>query len=214
MTLRSISLRCCLAASALFAAHWKVGAANASVDGNYAVDVFECDKDFQKLSIEDRQRKVQGKSVRICFQPNDLAMEDGVGIKQVDSWVWETAYQGGIARQAAVSEGQGDGILSDVICKDEGTLCVLDTILTADFFKNKGSVLGEGKVTLSGSGRIVPVQKDIFQVDFQFKFMHGLDGEEMDEGEVEEVMRILKEQELGMVEQAVVGTSDLAKEDL
>jgi hypothetical protein len=215
-TFRSVILRLGMLAIATSsaAAAEDVALTRTAVEMGYGVYVFECDKGLQALATEDRQRKVQGRPVRICFQPNDVAMEDGVRIEQVDSWAWETAHEGGKARQAAVTDGRGDSVLSDLMCQDDGSLCVLDTILTGDFFKNRGSVMGEGEATLSaGTGR-VPISKDIFQIDFKFTFTHGNGGEEMTDEEVQDIMKLLEEQEARMAQEGLASNSDNKNDEL
>lgn len=188
-----------------------------AIELNYGVNVFECDNNLEELESDNRQAKRQGRTVRICLQPNDVAKEAGVTIKKVDSWIWETAHDGGIAKQVAATDGQGDGLLSEMKCNDEGTLCVLDTLLSSDFFKNKGSVAGHGEASLSdGTGR-VPISKDIFQVKFNFIMKDGISGENITDEETQEIIRILQEQEeaaSATIEGGIASTSDQPIDEL
>jgi hypothetical protein len=47
----------------------------------YNVEVFECDSDCNELSLADRQKKIHKRVVRICFRPNQKAMDDEIYIQ-------------------------------------------------------------------------------------------------------------------------------------
>ena len=161
----------------------------------YRVRAFECDDKYQALSTETRQRKIQGVPARICLQPDEAAMKDGVAIETINSWDWETTFQGGEVKQKAVMNGEGDGVLSAASCNDEGTLCAIDTMFGHKFFQNAGSVFGLGEVTLTSGAGTVPVHKDLFQTEFNFKFTHGPGGEQLSPEETQEVLRMMTEQQ-------------------
>lgn len=161
----------------------------------YTVKAYECDDKLERLSTEERQRKIQGLPVRICLQPDDTAQTDGIGIENVDSWTWETTFQGGEAKQTAVKEGRDDGMLSSLRCLEEGKVCILDTMLTSKFYQNAGSVIGLGQVTLTSDVGTIEVQKDLFQSEFQFKFTHGPGGDEMSPEETQELLKLMAEQQ-------------------
>jgi hypothetical protein len=173
----------------ILSASTEVGAMN-----QYRVNVYECDDNLEILSLENRQKKVQGIPVRICFAPDEAARSDGIGIESVKSWSWETSFKGGEAKQNAVIEGKGDGALSSLRCNDEGNLCVLDTMLTSKFYQNAGSVFGLGEVTFTSGAGTISVQKDLFQTNFEFKFTHGPGGEEMTPEETQELLKVMSEQ--------------------
>ena len=166
----------------------------------YKVRAFECDDKYQQLSADDRQRKIQGVPARICLMPDEAAMQDGIAIETIESWDWETTFQGGEAKQKAVMNGEGDGMLSSSSCNDEGTLCVIDTMFGHKFFQNAGSVFGLGEVTLTGGAGTVPVSKDLFQTEFNFKFTHGPGGEELSPEETQEVLKMMTEQQTELKE--------------
>jgi hypothetical protein len=170
---------------------------NTAAQSKYNVRAFECDEQFRMLSTEERQRKIQGVPTRICLQPDEAALNDGITIETIEAWSWETTFEGGEARQQAVMKGRGDGMLSSTSCKDDGTLCVIDTMLTGRFYKNAGSVFGLGEVTLTSGAGTVPVQKDLFQTEFNFKFTHGPGGDQMSPEETQEVLKMMAEQQAG-----------------
>eukprot|EP00529_Nitzschia_sp_RCC80_P001963 CAMPEP_0113469716 /NCGR_PEP_ID=MMETSP0014_2-20120614/16048_1 /TAXON_ID=2857 /ORGANISM="Nitzschia sp." /LENGTH=239 /DNA_ID=CAMNT_0000362213 /DNA_START=137 /DNA_END=856 /DNA_ORIENTATION=+ /assembly_acc=CAM_ASM_000159 len=143
----------------------------------YGVDVFECDNEL--IPLMERQKKVPGQTYRICYKPNYAAFSADVGIEKVTDWYWDTTYDGGVAEMQAVQDGQGDGVLSDVQCKPDGTICRLDTMLPSKFHRNPGSVVGEGVVRLT-TGQRVFTHRDMFVGDFKFS-MPELSEEQMAE---------------------------------
>lgn len=180
-----------------------VSGEGAAARPKYNVRAFECDDKFHELSTEDRQRKIQGVPARICLQPDEATMKDGIAIETIESWNWETTFEGGEAKQLAGSNGQGDGMLSSASCNDEGTLCVIDTMFTNKFYKNAGSVFGLGEVTLTSGAGTVPVHKDLFQTQFNFKFTHGPGGEQLNPEETQEVLKMMAEQQAQALQQKI-----------
>jgi hypothetical protein len=161
----------------------------------YNVEVFECDRNLNELSLEDRHKKNMGAVVRICFRPNQKAMDDKVHIQSVGSWHWEMEHKNGWAEYEAVKDGKGDSVLSQMECVDQGAICYLDTLLTAEFYEHKGSVMGQGWASLTAfPEEKLKLEKWMFQADFSFKFVNG-DGEEMSEGEQAELMAAMEKQE-------------------
>lgn len=168
----------------------------------YAVDVFECDRSLNELSRENRQKKKMGTTYNICFRPNQAALDAGVSIHRVDHWTWDTTYDGGEAVMKAISDGQGDGVLSDIRCKNEGKICHLTTMLPANFFLNPGTVTGEGKATFSGGNGSVFVRKDLFQGEFSFKLTMP-DGSQLNADEAQKYIESLQEDESEKGDEAV-----------
>ncbi|KAL3934508.1 MAG: hypothetical protein SGARI_003352, partial [Bacillariaceae sp.] len=125
-----------------------------------------------------------------------------------------TTFQGGEVKQKAVIKGEGDGMLSAASCNDEGTMCVIDTMLGGKFFKNAGSVFGLGEVTLTSGAGTIPVHKDLFQTEFNFKFTHGPGGEQLTPEETQKVLKMMTEQETARQEAKEVEGQDAASEEL
>ena len=137
----------------------------------YGVDVFECDATLSELSEDERQKKkkkIPGTTYRVCFRPNQEAIDADVGIHSIDEWTWDTTYDGGVAVMNAITDGKGDGILSDIKCQPDGSICRLDSMLPSNFHLNAGTVVGEGRATLSDGQGSVFVHKDLFQAEFKF----------------------------------------------
>jgi hypothetical protein len=161
----------------------------------YGVEVAECDEnlDFIAVSSPDRQVKSQGSTIRICFRPNEKARDDGIGMREVESFTWEMDHKDGTAEQVAVKNGKDDGMLSYLSCQEGSKVCFLDTLLLANFYLNSGSVLGTGVAHLTFGNESIEIEKWMFQADFKIRFTS--DGEEMTEEDQADLMQRLKDQE-------------------
>merc|ERR1712238_326801 len=72
----------------------------------------------------------------------------------------------------------------------------MESMLGSTFYFDTASVMGSGKVTLETPPEIdgtVPVNVDIFQVDFSFKFTNGPDGAELTNEETKELLQSMNE---------------------
>jgi hypothetical protein len=198
----------------LFAGLFTLSASTADhATSKYNIQVYECDRNLERLATEDRQKKIQGVPVRICFAPGPTAEADGIGIARIDSWTWETTFKGGgSTEQQAIINGSDDGILSSIRCKEGGKLCVLDTMLTGKFYENAGTVFGAGEATFTSGAGTVPVQKDLFQVEFEFKFTHGPGGDEMTPEETQELLKLMSEQNAAAAASAAAGVGAASAE--
>mmetsp|Transcript_7997 Transcript_7997/g.16509 ORF Transcript_7997/g.16509 Transcript_7997/m.16509 type:complete len:230 (+) Transcript_7997:95-784(+) len=146
-----------------------------AMDLNYRAIPFECDEELQRLGQENKYKKIIGSVYRICFEPNEIARTAGVGIEIVNLWKWESSYAGGMAVQNALIDGEGISGLSYAECRDGGTICFLDTVLTSNFYNNPGTVMGNGEVSFTVGTGTVPVGFSIFQVSFTLKFKEGIE---------------------------------------
>lgn len=169
------------------------GANKVTADG-YAVNVFECDRSLKPLSSENRQRKIPGSSYRLCFQPNENALEDGVGIESVDFFTWELNHREGVTEQKAVVNGNGDNILSVLTCQEDKKLCYLDSMLITAFYVDSGSVLGYGVATLTANKGQVEMERFLFPHDFKFTMVNA-DGSELNDEQVNDLMQRMAAQE-------------------
>jgi hypothetical protein len=140
-----------------------------ATEHGYKIDIFECDLYLQE--IKNRPPMSQGSGIRICFRPNYKAIEDGVFIRRVDAFTWEMPNpqqaQGGdgnglLAQQAAVINGQGDGVLSALHCDEQQgfkELCFLETLLRSDFYQTMGSIRGYGQATLTFGNETIQIDR-------------------------------------------------------
>jgi len=162
-----------------------------AMDLNYGVIAYECDRNLQAL--EEKQKKRIGQVYRFCFQPNSIASEGNVSIKQIDSWEWTfDEYV-----QQAVIDGKGVGGVTSVRCQDGGNLCFMDSMLITSFFENPGSVFGTGTVSFTSGTGNVPAQLNLFQFKFNFNFQ-GEDGEIIKPEDVAELMKEVDKHNAGV----------------
>ena len=182
-------------------------------DGDHGIHVFECDQHLNELSTENRHVKNQGQPFRICFKPFDTKRSR---IKRIDSWGWETSYDGGIATMPAIEKGEGNGYTTELVCQPKGQSCYLDTFLPTDFYQNAGAVIGEGTAKLqikdendaSGFQIIdVEVAKDVFQHTFEVVWTDGPDGDELSQEESQKLQHKFADQEQNNPELGVGATT-------
>lgn len=137
----------------------------------YGVRAYECDAELKELKKESRLQRIQGSLIRLCFAPDDDTIQAGIGIQNVLSFVWRTnsgledgdANTSSMLVHEAVRNGEGDGVLSAVTCQDDGSICVLESMLPTKMYIDTGSIYGDGYVTLNDdTGSIVPVKRDMF----------------------------------------------------
>jgi hypothetical protein len=174
----------------------------AEEESSYGVDVFECNNNLEELAFQDRQVKThEGSVIRVCFRPNHAAMEDGVRIRSIDEFIWYMEHANGVAQQTAVQNGQVEPSLSQLECLEGGTICVLDTMLTGNFYFNEGSVLGTGHAFLTGTNQPILLKKWMFQAEFKYEFKEDefkqdefKQDDELTPEEEEELMRLYQEQ--------------------
>jgi hypothetical protein len=182
-----------------------------TADG-YKIEIFECDTNLEELSTENRQRKIQGSSYRICFRPNQKALDDGIGIERIDYFNWELFHSRGVTEQKAVTDGNGDDILTVLTCKDDGNLCYLDSMLISDFYVDAGSVLGYGEATLTENKGKIEMERYLFPHDFKFTMLNH-DGTKMSDEDLEDFKRRLEAQEAAMAATEVDGADETTKSD-
>lgn len=141
-----------------------------ATDLNYSVRVYECNAEMQQIFDPDLQDKIPKAVYRICFKPNQIAAEAGISIKNLDSWVWTTYNGQEEVAQDTMHDGKDIAGLSTFECVDEGNLCALTSLFGRGFYKNAGSVHGEGRVSLTAGTGSVPVSIPLFQFEFTLTY--------------------------------------------
>mmetsp|Transcript_6075 Transcript_6075/g.7079 ORF Transcript_6075/g.7079 Transcript_6075/m.7079 type:complete len:278 (+) Transcript_6075:43-876(+) len=180
----------------------------------YGVLAYECDTQMQELAEEDKVTKIEatiytkivGTVIRICFVPNQAALDAGIGLQEINNFKWETTTKNGDElRRDAVTNGKGDGVLSAVTCHNanntndsielEGnSVCIMESMLGSTFYFDTASVMGSGEATLTTKNDgTVPVNVDIFQLGFSIKFRNGPDGAELTNEETKELLQSMHE---------------------
>ena len=152
---------------------------------DYRVDAYECDHEGNYLD-NDKQKKKIGSVYSICMAPNQAAKNAGISIENIESWGWEYSSENDEIHFEPIVDGKPvfHG-LSSFQCQKEGDSCIFNSFLTADFYKDAGTVVGSGKVLLSGGVGSVPVYLSLFLHKFKLKIdpelqrimedMHGLE---------------------------------------
>ncbi len=160
-----------------------------------SVDTYECDKEANYLDKDHAQIKKMGSVYRVCMRPNQAAIDAGIQIKELDNWEWSTNDE---IVYKAVTNGEGIPFMSSFKCYQEGTLCIFDSTLPAEFFQDPATVSGVGEVVLT-HGEVekkVPVQQDLFMARFEINLSE----------ELEAVMEMMKAQ----AEATDEGTNEIA----
>jgi len=155
-----------------------------ATDLNYGVETYDCDMRGHALSEENEYTKKIGAAYRVCFEPNAVAKEAGVGIKNIDSWTWETSTTDGWVTSQVLKEGKVVNHMGQIQCQDDGK-CILDSMLNTNFFKNPGSVEGTGTASFTAGTGSVPVKHALFPVRFKIEFDES-------EGEMAELLEKAK----------------------
>ena len=118
----------------------------------YNVYAFLCNENLERISSNSKNH--QGSAYRACFEPNEKAKEDGVGIRTIDSFTWKL---GDNTSQDAVIDGKADEVLNILACGvgPNQHMCYAESMLNADFYHSRGYVTGVGVATMTiGSGKV------------------------------------------------------------
>jgi len=120
---------------------------NAELD--YNLKAFECDENYAPKIIPVYE---QGDLIRICITPDEVAAEDGLFMKKLDSMYF--SKNGADFVQYAIDGGRVDYLgLSKFECTPGGFTCWIETVLRAEMFAQQGFVSLSGIGTLQfGSG--------------------------------------------------------------
>lgn len=118
----------------------------------YHVDGYLCDDNLEAIIY--MVPLVQGTKVRVCVQPTDDALQDGVYMRQVDSFTYQRQEPDGgqLVTQVALNDGESaDPATTELFCERGWDLCYFDTLLKADFYFSPGRVFGYGEAWLQVS---------------------------------------------------------------
>jgi hypothetical protein len=115
----------------------------------YFVVGYLCDDNKEQMIY--RVPISQGSKVRVCVEPTDEALQDGVYMRRIDSFTYqrEKAEAGQYVTQVAVRDGaSADPATTDLFCERGWKLCYFDTLLKGDFYFSTGPVFGFGEAWL------------------------------------------------------------------
>lgn len=95
----------------------------------------------------------QGELISVCVEISQAAVEDGLYLKGVDSFLWtREVFLGGIpttSQQYSIKDGIAANPLTDYDCPMHALLCTFHTILQADFFILPGDISGTGMASMA-----------------------------------------------------------------
>ena len=118
----------------------------------YFVVGYLCDDNLEQMIY--RVPLSQGMKVRVCVEPTEEALQDGVYMRRIDSFTYQREMQeaGQYVTQAAVRDGESaDPATTELFCERGSELCYFDTLLKADFYFSTGPVFGYGEAWLQVS---------------------------------------------------------------
>lgn len=149
-----------------FAEEFPVGPAD-RLDENaresYTVEGFICDESNEILEAD--RPMVQGERVRVCVKPTDRALEDGIFMRQVDSFTFYRFMEDGkqITQTALVDGESASFELTEITCPRGSALCWFETLLKAEFYYKPGMISGYGEAWLQ-------VRREGSQTNFESYF--------------------------------------------
>eukprot|EP00536_Pseudo-nitzschia_multiseries_P010649 jgi/Psemu1/67521/estExt_Genemark1.C_3330025 len=107
---------------------------------HWGVDIFRCDSQ-DRLIVEPSPAVKNGQTLRLCLKPTKDTTDDGIYLALVNSFRFE---RDGIVQHAMESYGPDE--VTEVTCKRGSTLCVVESVLSNDFYFSEG-----GEVKAMGS---------------------------------------------------------------
>jgi hypothetical protein len=110
----------------------------------YLVDAFQC-ASASNIELNPSVAYVQGDVIRICVTPNADARVDGVKMRAIVSFEFEKTENG--VKQEAIKASVAQ-VLTELSCPPAALICVIQTILNADFFTSTDTVTGRGSATM------------------------------------------------------------------
>jgi hypothetical protein len=110
----------------------------------YELEAFQCNLSMEELSATQQAvTRNQGASIRVCVRPNADARPDGIKMREVQSLTY--SREDPAASQIAVADGAAaNNGLSDLTCVAGSDVCMVETILVAEFYSVAGVVSGSG----------------------------------------------------------------------
>jgi hypothetical protein len=88
----------------------------------------------------------KGKIARVCVQPSDFALDEGVKMRSIDSFTW--TRQALTLSQVAVTTNAQEAPGTEIFCRQGEDICSFQTNLDDNFYGTRGIVNGNGFVWL------------------------------------------------------------------
>jgi hypothetical protein len=118
----------------------------------YQVVGYQCNA--QNVPLNEFQMALsrnQGSIVRVCVRPDDRAVEDGIYMRAIESFVFDRDYGGAIGKitQIAIENRQTAlNQLTVLFCSSGDAVCAFESILMAVFYRFSGAVQGYGVASM------------------------------------------------------------------
>jgi hypothetical protein len=110
----------------------------------YQLEAFQCDEAFVELSATEKAvARNQGAIIRICVRPNADARPDGVKMREIQSLTFSRTDPT-ISQIAVEDRRPAVNGLTSLTCNAGDNICMVETILTAQFFGTPSVVTGVG----------------------------------------------------------------------
>lgn len=108
-----------------------------------AFEAYVCDEDANIIEVDEIQN--EGETVRVCVEPVEEIMNEGVYMNQIAEFSF---YSNDLSQDAIIS-GEAANDLTFVDCQPGAELCAFETTLGADFFVNGNTIInGTGSAYL------------------------------------------------------------------
>lgn len=130
----------------------------------FEVDAFQCNAINGALSPQQLSAsRIQGSIVRVCVQPDIVAIVQGIFMRNIDSFVFSRVYGNGTpnAVQVAVLNGQeAPNGLTFLDCTAGEQTCSFETLLSGPFYRNAGEVQGSGVASMQFGSSVRRLRSD------------------------------------------------------
>jgi hypothetical protein len=116
----------------------------------YLIDGFQCDAEGVILDAAAlAATRNQGSVIKVCVQPDEEALGDGIFMRSVDSFNFIRSDVAPVVSQPAITDGaESNNGLTSLTCTRGDTQCSFETILFAAFYTAVGTVGGEGVASM------------------------------------------------------------------
>jgi hypothetical protein len=148
----------------------------------FEVDAFQCNAINGALAPQQLSAsRIQGSIVRVCVQPDIVAIVREIFMRSIDSFVFTRVYADGIpdAVQVALLNGEvaANG-LTYLDCTAGDQTCSFETLLSAPFYRSAGVVQGSGIASLQfglSARRLRSGHRNLQQADTAAQFNMNFD---------------------------------------
>lgn len=122
----------------------------------------------------------QGERIRVCVVPEDIALDDGVYMRRIESFTYmrEKPTDGSTIFQKAILDGvSANPALTELTCERGTEVCFFDTLLRSDFFFGRGEVYGFGEAWLQyGRGTVRKLEFSVRNPEYPVRKLQEVDG--------------------------------------